>query len=319
MHLPADCVIYMYMRRKAWGSRGLSAAMELYKKNSVMFGKRRCIMRFIVLSVCLLAAGLIFALPVSAADRRMQQSYTIEIEVECLETAIEVLRALPGHNLFSNITYDEPHMGRSFRQASFNRRIDSWAFRHAQAVLREMGEVLSENEHARHLGAELMQLETRLTVLSQEIDRLSILMAASNSLHVLIAIDSQLSRVAWERDRLIGRHNQLLAESESAFVQIWLTERSEYRRPEPPGFGRRIGDSFMDSWNALLRNGGNFTVLAARIGLPLLIWAVIIGAAAWVCIRTVKEISKRKRAIREETMEAPKAEEEEVTHEQKDV
>jgi hypothetical protein len=248
--------------------------------------------RLFIVSVCFVAAAIVFALPVSASGRRMQQNYSVHITVECLETALETIRDLPGFNLHTNVTFIEPHRGMPVRQAYFTRRVDNWAFRHVQQVLRDMGEVTSESENAWHLSGELSNIETRLLVLSQEIDRLSVMMAASTTLNILIAIDNQLNRVSWERDQLTGRRNQILIESQSTMMTITLSEKTEYIRPAPPTFGRRISDSFLNSWNGLLRMGGNLLVFLTRMSLPYLTWLVLGGLVVFVCLRIKKKKSK---------------------------
>jgi hypothetical protein len=254
------------------------------------------LMRLRLLIACLsfLAAGMVFAQPVLAAERRMQQNYTIEVTVECLNTAIEALRGLAGHNLHSGVTYVEPHTGLPLRQAFYTRRVENWAFRHVQAVLRELGEVTFESEHARHLGAELAGLETRLAVLSREVERLSIMMAASTTLDVLIAIDNRISQVTWERNHLTGRRNQLMAESQSTLMQIRFVEETEYIRPEEPGFGRRVADSFLGSWNGLLRTGGNLVVFFVRVSIPLTLWVVLGSVALLITYRATKKRTVKK-------------------------
>ena len=261
-------------------------------------------MRRIVIFVCLLLSCLIFALPVSASERRMQQYYSVSITVDCLEEALETMRGLPGFNLNANITNVEPHTGRPVRQAYFTRRVDEWAFRHMQAVLRDMGEVRTESENAWHLGAELASLETRLKVLTQEIERLSVMMAASDSLHVLIAIDNHISRVSWERDRLIGRRNQIMANVQSVVMDIWLTEETEYIRPEQAGFGRRLADRFIRSWDNFIRGAGNFAVFMVRVSLPLTIWLAVGSVVLFAGIKLAKKRSgKLKTAEAEATGE----------------
>jgi hypothetical protein len=133
--------------------------------------------------------------------------------------------------------------------------------------------------------------------LSEEINRLTILMAASTSLPVLIAIDSQLSRVSWERDNLIGRRNQILTESTSTLVYIFLSEETEYIRPGQPGFGQRIVDSFMGTWNGMLRAGGNLVVFFVRVSIPLAIWLAVGGVILTICLITAKRRTKKSEAV----------------------
>ena len=240
---------------------------------------------------CLLGLGLLlFPSQVSARQpqRRMQHNYSIQVIVECLPTAAEVVLGLAGFNLRADM---------SMEHANFTRRVENWAFGHVQAVLRDLGEVVHERETTRHLDAELDGLDTRLRVLEQEIERLMLMMAGSRSLDVLIAVDSHLSRVMWERDNLIGRHNQLMNDAQSTVVQITLTERWVYVPTEEPGFGERVANSFMASWRGMVRNAGNFTVFMARVSIPLFIWLVIGGCVLLIALRVTKKQRERFRAL----------------------
>jgi len=216
------------------------------------------------------------------AARRLGQWYAIQIRVECLATAVEVMRGLPGFDLHMHIGQHDAH---------FSRRVDDVFFRHMQAVLRDMGEVLHENEQVRHLGIELMQLDTRINVLTQEMERLALLMAASTTIEVLNAVDIQLTRVSRDRDTNLGRRNTILNEAQTVMMEITLTERWVPTERETPTFGQRIRNSFVASWNGMTRLGGNMIVLLARMGLPLLIWVTFAGSVTWVAVRVSKKRS----------------------------
>jgi len=222
-------------------------------------------------------------------ERLLRQTYTIDIEVECLDSAISIIQDLDGYNLESSVFVTE-QWGQTVRQANFTRRVDNWAYYHVKAVLRWMGETMFETENAWHLGAQISDVEVRLTAINQEIERLTIMMAASTTLDVLIAIDSHLSRVMWERDHLIGTRNLLISQASSPIVTIRLFEIPEGRPvPVPVTFGSRIANSFLNSWDNFLRNGGNLTVFLVRIALPFTIWAIIIIGTLLVAIPVFKK------------------------------
>ncbi|MCL2364957.1 MAG: DUF4349 domain-containing protein [Defluviitaleaceae bacterium] len=233
--------------------------------------------------VCLIVLFLL-AVPmqVSADARRLGQRYSVTLLVECLDTAVEAMRALPGFDLYMSISQYEAH---------YVRQVDAVFFRHAQAVLRDVGEVMYEQEHVRHLGMELMQLDTRITVLTQEMERLTLLMAASTTIDVLNAVDIQLTHVSRDRDWHLGRRNVLMNESQTVAMDITLTERWVPAEREHLTFGRRIRNSFMGSWNGLTRMGGDLVVLLARVGLPLMIWLAIAGTITLVVVRVTKKRS----------------------------
>ncbi|MCL2223738.1 MAG: DUF4349 domain-containing protein [Defluviitaleaceae bacterium] len=239
----------------------------------------RAIIYFMMLAI-------FFAFPIIVHGNHLSRSHTIDIRVECIETASEVIAGLNGYTLDSYMHFSE----RDIRWANFTRRTDDWAFRHVQEVLRELGEVIFESENSRNHSAELLNIETRITVLSLEMERLSLMMAASDSLEVLIAVNDRLSSVSRDRDSLTGRKNLLLSQSESPVIHITLTEfPSDIEERVPLAFGERVSRSFTSSWEHTLRAGGNLLVILARISIPLVL---LTGAAgvAWIII-----LAKRKR------------------------
>ena len=247
-------------------------------------------MRLIVGCLIILACAALFAVPVSAQDRQLGQSHSIEIEVECLDAATEVIRELNGFNLEATVHVQGIIGYNSFRTASFTRRVDGWAFRHVQEVLRGLGKVHFESENAWFLGSQIMDIEARLAALSQEIDRLAVMLAASDSLDIMIAIDLRLSQVTWERNHLIGRRNLLLTQAASPIIHIWLTETpTELPPPVPTGFGRRIADNFMDSWRGTLRAGGNLLVFIVRISMPLVAFSISLAIFMFVVYLWVRQ------------------------------
>ena len=246
-------------------------------------------------------AAVVFALASTTAvfgsttPRRLQQTYTLEIAVECFDTAVQAVMELNGYNLHFNETVST-HWGMfvNTRQAVFTRRVDDWAFPHAQYVLRGLGEILNEHENARHLGAEISDTEVRLSSVNREIERLMLMMAASTTLDVLIAIDNQLSHIMWERDRLIGRRNLLLHQATSPVLFITIVEYTDVTPDRtPPTFGRRIADSFLRSWGNFLTGAGNLAVFLARTALPFVIWTAIISVLGLTCFRVYKKFLRK--------------------------
>lgn len=236
-----------------------------------------------ILIVCIFAV--LTAVPMTVHGRQLSRNYTIEIEVECVEEARKAIAELSGFNIDS-----WAHLAEGQRSASYTRRVEGWAFRHAQEVLRGLGEVHYENENARYLGGELLNIETRIRVLTQEIERLSAMLAASETLEVLIAVNDRLTWVTRDRDLLIGRRRMLTEHADSVVVNIMISEPPAYvPRPEPEGFGARVSAAFINSWENTVAFGGNLLVVFARVGLPLLIWAVLPGAVALVVVLAVRK------------------------------
>jgi hypothetical protein len=235
------------------------------------------------------AIFILFA-PSVVYGQQLGRHHTIEIEVECIETAREVINGLNGYNVDSWTSFEENN-----RWANFSRRVDEEFFRHVQEVLRDLGEVRHEHEYAWFLGSEIVNIETRMAVLSREMERLTAIMAASDSLAVLIAVNDRLAQVSRERDALVGRQRVLNSQIESTIVQINLIETpKELPRIAPATFGARVSRSFLNSWDETRRIAENTLVEIVYASIPLTIFMVIGGifALAFFKIRKKRKIKE---------------------------
>lgn len=250
-------------------------------------------MRKVAIAVCL--AAIFAAFPVAAYAREMGRHHTISIEVECIEAAREVINSLNGHNLHSNLELAQ----RGWRNAQITRVVDEWAFRHVQEVLRGLGEVTSESENAWHLGGAILETETRITVLNREIERLTAMLVASDSLEVLIAVNDRLSWVSRDRDGQIGRRNLLISQVNSPVIDIFLSEPPAYvPAPPPDTFGERVAHRFRMSLQNTRRVTGNALVFFARASLQIVFLAAV-GGAATVAVLKIRKKRRLKEANHE--------------------
>ena len=268
-------------------------------------------MRLLIGCILAIFCIAVLAIPIQgAAMRQLRQNYTINIEVECIDTATEIIRQLPGYNLDASASTDTWH-----RRADFRRRVSNEDFRHVQEVLRGLGKVTFETENAAHLGTWMLDLDVRIAVLDQELERLTSMMVASTTLEVLIAVNDRLSMVSWERDHLVGQRNVLQVESLGPIISISLIETlPDTPRPTPLGFGQRIADRFTNSLSNTGTAAQNFLVGVVRFALPLLTWAVILIVVGFVIWRLfcrkkwVKIVFKKHSAPVIETIEISKGE-----------
>lgn len=231
--------------------------------------------------ILFLAAMLIFIFPIAVQARDISRNHSIEIEVECIDEARKIINELNGFNLNSYVGQNH---------ANFTRRVDDWAYRHTQEVLRGLGEVIYEQENAQHLGAEIFGLNTRFAVISTEMERLTLMMAASDTLDVLIAINDRLSNVSRDRDEISGRRNVLLTQASSPIIHISLTQTREDMPPlDPKTFGERVSESFLNSWENTRRVTENLLVFATRFSVPFAIWIAFIVIVMFAATRKEKK------------------------------
>jgi hypothetical protein len=247
-----------------------------------------------LVKILIVLALLVVAAVVPArAERQQAVTHFITVEVQCLQTAMEQLGRFAGYNLHTAVDFvEQPGFGRRNR-ASVTRRVEPWALRHTQEALRGMGEVLEESENARYLGAQMRDHEVRVAAFSGEIERLAQMMARSDTLDVLIAIDNQLAWVMQSRNSHVGRLNALRHQAAAAVMNITLIEYFEAPEPQEDyeqGFLARMGDSFLSTAVGMRDGGAAFAVWLARYGLAIAIWLAILSPVAIVAWRVYKRL-----------------------------
>jgi hypothetical protein len=205
--------------------------------------------------------------------QQYQRFFDITIRVDDVEAAIQTIRAMDGHNLYSDMRLGE--QGDSW--ASFQRRVDVTAHAAIMDVLRNMGHVLREGEHAIYLGQEIRDIEAGLVGNAREIERLLNLMATAQNLNVLVSVDNQLAWAERNRDQLRGRLNYLQNTAFHPYVNITLTESwlEIERDDEVLTFGQRLANAFKASVNGILTFLGHVAVFFAAAFIPLIILAIL--------------------------------------------
>jgi len=238
-----------------------------------------------------------------AADRQLRQQHSIHITVDCLYAAMDAVNDLPGHNLDSSA-----NLGVRSRTATFRRRIDTEYFRYVQDILRTLGDVEWEAESAAHLAASMLDLDVRIAVLDQELERLTAMMEDSDTLNVLIAVNARITDVSRDRESLVGQRNVLIVDAGSAILNITLSEIPPEPVPTAPvGFWQRMRDNFMNSARNSRDGAESFLLAVVRLALPVITWGVIlcaIGFAAWkLVLRKLPPIRFRRSGNKETEVE----------------
>ena len=222
-----------------------------------------------------LAANLLFFTYVHA-EPMLVQTHNINIVVDSVDDALGVIQGLGGHNLQMDVSTVERHNMNPIRQAEIIRRVDASEYRRAQETLRSLGIVTSESESARNVGGEISDLQLRIQAATGEFDRISHMLRASDSIEMLIALDSRLSQIAMHRDDLVGSLNFLMAESGSALLMINLAEDMGVFVPPPgPGFGERVSGSFFGSWNVVVQIAEGLAIFIAYAFIPAVLLSIL--------------------------------------------
>ena len=169
------------------------------------------------------------------------------------------------------------------------------------------GTLLSCNENAEDITSRYFDMETRLSVLRTQLDRLTNILVATDNLADVIELEKEIARVTLEIEELTTELRRYDGLVDYATVTVNLNELRLSQGPvAEQTVGERIGEQFADS----LYGVGTFCVNAFVwfVGaLPVLLFIAAIGLAIFFIIRGGKK-RREKRTARRAARFADKAE-----------
>lgn len=193
------------------------------------------------------------------------------------------------------------------RSADFTLRVPKEHYSDFTSALDTVGNVTNLTSDAENITAQYSDVETQVKSYDTQEQRLLEIMAQADTVEDMITLESRLSEVRMEKDRLETQLQNWDRRVEYSTVTISLTEVQELT-PEPPAeeptYMEQLGQTFMDSvhWMGRAAKGGvKLLVAVIPVLLPI---AVIILAVVLIC----KAASKRKLRKQEKAMENQKKE-----------
>lgn len=187
------------------------------------------------------------------------------------------------------------------RSADFTLRVPKEHYSDFTSALDTVGNVTNLTSDAENITAQYSDVETQVKSYDTQEQRLLEIMAQADTVEDMITLESRLSEVRMEKDRLETQLQNWDRQVDYSTVSISLTEVQELT-PEPPEeeptYMEQLGQTFMDSvhWMGRAAKGG-FRLLVAVIPVLLPI-AVVILAVVLIC----KGAAKRKRKKQEEIL-----------------
>ena len=193
------------------------------------------------------------------------------------------------------------------RCADFTLRVPKEHYSDFTSALDTVGNVTNLTSDAENITAQYSDVETQVKSYDTQEQRLLEIMAQADTVEDMITLESRLSEVRMEKDRLETQLQNWDRQVDYSTVTISLTEVQELT-PEPPAeeptYMEQLGQTFMDSvhWMGRAAKGGvKLLVAVIPVLLPI---AVIILAVVLIC----KAASKRKLRKQEKAVENQKKE-----------
>jgi hypothetical protein len=204
--------------------------------------------------------------------RRIIRSGSIRLEVDDLAAATASVQTL-ADAFGGYVAGSELREGREgARTATMTLRMPSDSVDALMAGLPDLGRVLARDVRAQEVTREYVDLETRLAVKEETVERLRALAARGGSLEDLLAAEREVGRAVSELEVLKGQMRSLSRRIAEADIRVTLFEPGA---AVGSGAFRPLVEAFRDSGEVLARSLATL-VYGAVFALPWLVVGVVL-------------------------------------------
>ena len=245
------------------------------------------------------------------AEEFAYDTASVSIETTEFDKAVAALenqvQKIGGFVESSNVTGDT-----QYNSDGTTTVVNRWAYYtvripcdHFESFLHEtegFGNVTSTSRDAQNVTSAYTDYEARLSSLNTQEERLLDMLAKSEDVETLIALEQRLSDVRYEIESIERNLRNYDMQIKYSTVNLDLREVEVYTPTVPVRrtFGQKLADSLSDGWNGFTRGIQN-VILGLASALPALILLAVIIAAVIVCIKKARKKRKAKKAAQDPT------------------
>lgn len=249
----------------------------------------------------------------SVADYTAKIIYTASVSIETTEfdKAVAALESqvqkIGGFVESSNVTGDTQYNDDGTttvvnRWAYYTVRIPCEQFESFLHETEGFGNVTSTSRDAQNVTSAYTDYEARLSSLNTQEERLLDMLAKSEDVETLIALEQRLSDVRYEIESIERSLRNYDMQIKYSTVNLDLREVEIYTPTVPVRrtFSQKLADSLSDGWNGFTRGIQN-VILGLASALPALILLAVIIAAVIVCIKKARKKRRAQKAAQDPT------------------
>ncbi len=226
--------------------------------------------------------------PLTVNDYTVKE-FHITIEVSDYDNAIEVINSFSGYSTNQNIQYGDEE---SYKSASITRRVPISDYGSYKNLLRSLGKVTGEYEYQKQTANYIFDNQVRLTAKNQEADRLKSLLEKSQSVGVLVQVESRLSNIEMDKSNL---ETEILTANDQItmpylYIDIFYTPEPTVTIDTQP-LTIKMVNSFKTSVVSILSVFEVLLIGASGLTIPVIVFA----ALSFFAIYLVRLFNKAKR------------------------
>ena len=230
--------------------------------------------------------------------RKIIRHYDISLATNTFDDDLAYINAklseLGGYVLSSSLSGSKPEAyGDSGRSLSMTLRVPAEKASDFVSGVQQLGKVDYIHDYTDDVTDQYFDVDTRLAVLKDQLERLRAIMVETDNLADIITLEERISEVMLQIEELTGtlkRYDALIAYTT---IDLSINERNAISGPaDTKGTGERISEGFTDTLNGVATFFVNFFVWFVS-SLPVLI---ILAAITVAVVFIVKHAVKKNRA-----------------------
>ncbi len=220
------------------------------------------------------------AAPNLPAGRKWIITASVDVETDDMEKTLPVIVSevgtLGGYIENQDSYNGSVYNGRRYRHANLTVRIPVERLDEFEEGLSECANVVSQSRNASDVTLTYVDTQTRLEALRTEQGRLLELLAKAENMSDLLQIESRLTDVNYELERVASQLRSLDNRIDYATVNVSVSEVTEYTPAEKPGFVQRIAKGFVDNLKALWEMLQDIAVFVITNIPAICLWCAVI-------------------------------------------
>ena len=230
--------------------------------------------------------------------RKIIRNYDISLATNTFDDDLAYINVklseLGGYVLSSSLSGSKPEAyGDSGRSLSMTLRVPAEKASDFVSGVQQLGKVNYIHDYTDDVTDQYFDVDTRLAVLKDQLERLRAIMVETDNLADIITLEERISEVMLQIEELTGtlkRYDALIAYTT---IDLSINERNAISGPaDTKGTGERISEGFTDTLNGVATFFVNFFVWFVS-SLPVLI---ILAAITVAVVFIVKHAVKKNRA-----------------------
>lgn len=225
------------------------------------------------------------------SDRKLITTVNMEAETEDLDAMLvhinSKIAALNGYMESQEIYNGSAYSSYRHRNASMTIRIPAENLSQFVDMVSDNCNIISNYRTSEDVTLQYVSLESKITALEIEQERLLVLLEQADNMEDLLTIESRLTDVRYDLEQIHSQLRVMENRVNYSTINLYLSEVVEYTEveEEPETFGQRVAEGFTTSvkgvWNGIVE-----FVIFLISALPYL---VLLGAIAVVVILIIRK------------------------------